>query len=77
MFKPCNWEMVLAQAEFTYNNSVNRSTRKTPVEIVIGMKPREVSNLRDFVDEEKRSVAGEEFFDLMKSLHKKVKLKLE
>ena len=24
--KPRNWEMVLAQVEFAYNNSVNRST---------------------------------------------------
>ena len=32
-----NWEMVLAQAEFAYNNFVTRSTGKTPFEIVIGM----------------------------------------
>ena len=41
------------------------------------MKPRGVSNLRDVAGEEKRSVAEEEFFDFMESLHKKVKLKLE
>ena len=35
--KPSNWEVVLAQVEFAYNNSVNRSTGKTPFEIVIGM----------------------------------------
>lgn len=35
--KPSNWEVVLAQAEFAYNNSVNRSTGKTPFEIVTGM----------------------------------------
>ena len=75
--KPSNWEMVLAQAEFTYNNSVNRSIGKTPFEIVIGMNPRGISDLRDVAGEEKRSVAGEEFADFMKSLHKQVKLRLE
>ena len=69
--------MVLAQAEFTYNNYVNRSTGKTPFEIVIGMNPRGVSDLWDIVGEEKRSVAREEFVDFMKSLHKEVKLRIE
>ncbi len=75
--KPSNWEMVLAQAEFAYNNFVNRSTGKTPFEIVTGMHPRGISDLRDVVGEEKKSVAGEEFVDFMESLHKEVKLRLE
>ena len=57
--KPCNWEMVLIQAKFAYNNYVNRSTGKTPFEIVIGMHPRGILDLRDLASEEKRSVAGE------------------
>ena len=69
--------MELAQVEFAYNNYVNRSTRKTPFEIVTGMQPRGVSNLRDVFGEEKRSVAGEEFTNFMESLHKEVKLRLE
>ena len=40
--KPSNLELVLAQAEFAYNNSVNISTGKTPFEIVTRMKPRGV-----------------------------------
>ena len=40
--KPSNWEAVLAQAEFSYNNIVNRSTGKTPFEIVTRMQPRGV-----------------------------------
>ena len=50
--KPSNWEMVLAQAEFVYNSSMNRSIGKTPFDIVIG-------NLRDISSEEKRSIVGE------------------
>ena len=52
---PSNSEMVLAQVEFSYNNSMNRSTRKTPFEIVTRMHPRGISDLRYVVGEEKRS----------------------
>ena len=75
--KPHNWEMVLAQAKFAYNNYMNRSTGKTPFDIFTGMNPRGVSELRDVVGEEKRTVAGEEYVDFMESLHKEVKLRLE
>ena len=75
--KPSNWEMVLAQAEFSYNNYVDRSTGKTPFEIVTGMHSRGISDLRDIAGEEKKSAAGEEFVDFMDSLHKEVKLRLE
>ena len=37
--KTSNWEMVLAQAEFAYNNFVNRNIGKTPFQFVTGMKP--------------------------------------
>ena len=62
--KPCNWELVLAQVEFAYNNSMNRSMWKIPFEIVAGMQPRGISDLRDVAGEEKRSVEGEEFSSL-------------
>ena len=75
--EPHNWGMVLAQAEFSYNNFVNRSKRKTQFEIVTGMKPRGVSNFRNIIGEEERNVEGEVFDDYMNSLHEEVKLKLE
>ena len=75
--KPSNWEMVLAQAKFAYNNSVNRSTRKTPFDIVARMKPRGISYLRDIVGEEKRSDEGEVFSNIIKSLHEEMKWQLE
>ena len=56
---------------------MNRSTRKTPFEIVTRMKPRGVSYLRTIVGEEKRSVEGDVFANYMYSLHKEVKLTLE
>ena len=45
--------MILAQAEFAYNNFVNRSTRKTPFEIITRMQPGGISDLKDIVGEEK------------------------
>ena len=76
--KPCNWEMVLAQAEFASNNSMNRSIGKTPFKIVTRMKLIGVFDFKDIViGEEKRSVKGEVFTKYMNSLHKEVKLKLE
>ena len=75
--KPSNWEIILVQDEFAYNNSVNRSIGKTPFEIVTRMHPRGISDLRDVAGEEKRSTAGEEFADFMESLHKEVKLRME
>jgi len=32
-----SWDSILAQAEFTYNDSVNRSTCRSPFQIVYGM----------------------------------------
>ena len=63
--KPGNWVEILAQVEFACNNSVNRSTWKRPFEIVTGMNPRGVSDLRDVAGEEKRSVEGEVFVEYM------------
>ena len=42
-----SWDNVLPQAEFAYNDSVNRSTGKSPFEIVYGRQPRGLSELRD------------------------------
>ena len=48
---------------------MNRSIGKTPFEIISGMKPRGLFDLRDVVvNEEKRSVEGEVFVEYMNSL---------
>ena len=38
--KPKGWDMILPQIEFAYNNSVNRSTGKSPFQIVYGSSPK-------------------------------------
>jgi hypothetical protein len=40
------WDQIMAQAEFAFNNSVNKSTGKSPFEIVYGIQPRGIIELR-------------------------------
>ena len=53
---PKQWDKVLAQAEFAYNDSPNRSIGVSPFQILYGMHPRGVCELRDLGQLEKRSV---------------------
>jgi len=57
------WDQILAQAEFAFNNSVNKSTRKNTFEIVYGIQPRGIIELRDLHQDEFRS-AGPEYFSI-------------
>lgn len=40
-----SWDSVIQQAEFAYNNSVNRTIKKTPFEVAYGLNPRHVLDL--------------------------------
>ena len=71
------WDRVLAQVEFAYNYSPNRSTRYSPFQDLYGMHPRGVHELRDLGKLERRSVDGEDFAQAMSNLHEKVKSKLQ
>jgi hypothetical protein len=75
---PSQWDLVLAQAEFTYNDLVKRSTRKIPFQIFYGRSPKGVVDLVDLPDlGDKRSVDASDFADIMQELHEQVKLKLQ
>ena len=40
-----SWDFVIPQVEFSCNNSVNRTIKKTPFEAIYGLKPQYVLNL--------------------------------
>jgi hypothetical protein len=63
------WDHILPQAEFSYNDSLNRSTGHSPFQIVYGMQPRGVSELKDS-EQDKFRISSEEYFAKgMKELH--------
>jgi hypothetical protein len=70
------WDHILPQAEFSYNNSLNRSTGKSPFQIVYGMQPRGVYELKYSGQNEFRSAIAEEFAEEMKDLHSRIKEQL-
>jgi hypothetical protein len=56
---------------------VNRSTGKSPFQIVYGTQLRGVSELRDSEQTVTRSTSAEEFAEVMKELHNRVKERLQ
>jgi hypothetical protein len=71
------WDSILPQAEFAYNDSVNRSTGKSPFQVVYGMQLRGVSELRDSGQTATSSASAEELAEVMKELHSQVKEQLQ
>jgi hypothetical protein len=67
------WDHILPRAEFAYNDSLNRSTGRIPFQIVYGMQPRGVSELKDLEQNEFRSASEEDFAKGMKELHSQIK----
>jgi len=73
---PKQWDRVLAQAEFSYNDTPNNNTGMSPFQILYGMHPRGVYELRDLGQLEKRSVDGEDFAARISELQEEVKERL-
>jgi hypothetical protein len=71
-----SWDNILPRAEFAYNDLVNRSTGRSPFQIVYGMQPRGFSELIDSEQTTTSSASAEEFAEAMKELHNQVKERL-
>jgi hypothetical protein len=71
-----SWDNILPQVEFAYNDSVNQSIGKSPFQVVYGIQPRGVSELRDSEQTDTSSASAEEFAETMKELHSRVKEQL-
>lgn len=63
------WDCVLAQIEFAYNDSPNRSTDISIFQILYGIHPRGIFELRDLGQLESRSANGEDFAKAISKLH--------
>jgi hypothetical protein len=64
----------LAQDEFTYNDSMNRYTRKSPFKFFYGMSPKGVVYLVDLPYlGDRMSIDSIDFVDSMQELHEQVK----
>ena len=69
---PKGWDLILPQVEFSYNTSINRSTGRSPFQIVYGSSPKTALELRKMEQGERTSAEAEEVADHIKSLHEEV-----
>jgi hypothetical protein len=68
-----SWDLILPHAEFSINNSVNRSTGCTPFEVVYDRRPYTLMDLTPLPLPPRPSEAGLDFSEHMKDVHAKVK----
>ena len=71
-----NWDLLLSRAEFAYNSSVNRSTGKSPFEIVHGYKPRKPLDLLPLPPNTRVSESAESYAQHIKDLHHEISKKI-
>jgi hypothetical protein len=71
------WDQVIPQEKFAYNDSSNMSTSKSPFQILYGMHPRGIFELRNFGQDEFQSVAAEDFVVEMQRLHDQIRGQLQ
>ena len=67
----------MEKVEFSYNDSINKSTCFIPFQIVYGTHPRGVLELRDVNKVVRISSQLEYFYIFMRGLHQEVKNRLE
>ena len=72
-----NWDLLLSHDEFAYNSSVNRSTGKSPFEIVHGYKPRRPIDLIPLSSHARVSKFVESYAQHIKELHKEISKKIQ
>jgi len=77
MLKPKQWDITLAQAEFAYNSMLNRSTGKTPFQVVYCQLPSHALDLVPLPKLPGMSIAAKHMADRVKAIQEEVRKKLE
>ena len=72
-----NWDLILPTAEFAYNSSVNRTTGKSPFEIVQGFNPNQPIDLVPLPLTARSSESTESLAHRLHELHAEIKRKIE
>ena len=72
-----NWDFLLPRAKFAYNNSVNRSTGKSPFEIAHGYNPRRPVDLIPLPSHARVFESIESFAKHVRKLHKEISKKIQ
>ena len=67
----------LSKAEFVYNNSVNRSMGKSPIEIITDYKPNKPIDLVPLPTHARVSKSTESFAQHVRDLHKEISQKIK
>jgi hypothetical protein len=67
------WDQILPQVEFSYNDSPKKSTSKNLFQIVYGMHPRGISELRDLRKDKFQSAGAEDFTAEIQKLNDQIK----
>ncbi|XP_054809738.1 uncharacterized protein LOC129311432 [Prosopis cineraria] len=70
------WDLILAQVEFAYNNSVNQATRKCLFEVVYGTHPLSPLDLTPSLDKQQYSSNADQRAKEIKKLHEQPNTKL-
>ena len=66
------WDLKLATAEFAYNTTVNKTSGKSPHEIVYGFRPRQLIDLIPMFDHIRASDSTSSFASHVHDIHKEV-----
>jgi hypothetical protein len=68
------WDLVVSQVEFTYNNSINRSICRSPFQVVYGKSLKGFVDLVEFPKvKDKRSVDVDSFAESIWDIHEQVR----
>ena len=70
------WDLILSTSEFAYNNYVNRSTSKSPFQIVNGYSPRTPNDLVPLPPHMRVSKPAENFAKHIHDLHAEIRRKI-